>query len=210
MMVPGIMLELDSRLNIRFLNQAGQKVLGCRQPMPGQAPVPFLETLTPASRNQARDFLRGILNVAGNDSTQTELHVQGTGKQPVVLLVNISARGSLGSERGLYLSAMDLNPLLDSAVSPDDIFHTHYHMSPRVREVFELMIRGLSINDIADRLGIADNTVKVHIHTIYMTTGTKNRKELFALLREYQQRSFGYGSYLHSLLAGVIQPERSH
>lgn len=51
----------------------------------------------------------------------------------------------------------------------------------REQEVFRLVMQGLSLKVIADRLSIAESTVKKHVHSIYQKRGVSSRAELMAL-----------------------------
>jgi DNA-binding NarL/FixJ family response regulator len=51
-------------------------------------------------------------------------------------------------------------------------------LSPREREVFDLLRQGLSNRQIAEILFISESTVKVHAHHIYDKLGTRSRTAL--------------------------------
>lgn len=51
-------------------------------------------------------------------------------------------------------------------------------LSPRERELVQLVRQGLRNRDIADRLGITEGTVKVYLHSVFEKTGVANRTEL--------------------------------
>lgn len=55
-------------------------------------------------------------------------------------------------------------------------------LTPREQDVVRLASRGLSNKSIANRLGLREGTVKVHLHNIYQKLGISNRMEL--ILRE--------------------------
>lgn len=64
-------------------------------------------------------------------------------------------------------------------------------LTPRQLDVLQLLARGLSNRDIASKLDVAENTVKVHLATIYEVLGVESRTA--ALLKAQQ--------------LGVVQPE---
>ncbi len=70
----------------------------------------------------------------------------------------------------------DIAQALGHSVSvPDD---PHAKLTPRQREVFELLRQGLSNRQIAGLLFIEESTVKVHAHHIYDKLGTRSRTAL--------------------------------
>jgi two-component system nitrate/nitrite response regulator NarP len=50
-------------------------------------------------------------------------------------------------------------------------------LSPRHREVLELLAEGLRNDEIATRLGLSPNTVKFHVRELYLRIGVRNRVE---------------------------------
>jgi len=50
-------------------------------------------------------------------------------------------------------------------------------LTPREREVWTLVAGGLTNPQIAERLGLSDNTVKFHVQHLFSKLGVKNRTE---------------------------------
>lgn len=57
-------------------------------------------------------------------------------------------------------------------------------LTPRQREVADLVARGLTNKEICSVLGIAEGTVKAHVAALLETLGVSNRTEAAAVLRE--------------------------
>lgn len=57
-------------------------------------------------------------------------------------------------------------------------------LSERERAVMDQVVRGLRNREIADLLGIAEGTVKVHLHKVYEKLGVGSRTELVILANE--------------------------
>lgn len=55
-----------------------------------------------------------------------------------------------------------------------------FDLTPREREVTRLVMEGLSNAEIAERLSLAEITIKKHLSSIYQKTDVKNRRELMA------------------------------
>jgi DNA-binding CsgD family transcriptional regulator len=62
-------------------------------------------------------------------------------------------------------------------------FIEKYEITPREREVIEVMLQGKNDKEIAVKLNIAVNTVQVHLKRIYRKTGAAGRFALSALVR---------------------------
>lgn len=63
-----------------------------------------------------------------------------------------------------------------------------FKVSPRQKEIVELMMQGLSNRKIAEKLFIAQHTVKNHIYALYQKLGVKSRYELVHFFLEYVKR----------------------
>lgn len=61
-------------------------------------------------------------------------------------------------------------------------------LSPRQFEVLELIARGLTNREIADRLHLSSNTVKFHVRTVYERTGVVNRVQAAQVLASARRR----------------------
>lgn len=62
-------------------------------------------------------------------------------------------------------------------------FATEYEISRREMEVIRLICKGWSNQEISDNLHISLQTVKDHVHHIFLKTGIKNRVQLTNLIR---------------------------
>jgi DNA-binding NarL/FixJ family response regulator len=54
----------------------------------------------------------------------------------------------------------------------------------RQRDIVQLVAQGFSNKEIALQLGIAEGTVKLHLHRLYDRLGVRNRKALAALVHK--------------------------
>jgi len=62
-------------------------------------------------------------------------------------------------------------------------------LTPRQQEVLGLLVQGKSNREIAEALGLSENTVKVHLVTIYRVLGVSSRTEaLLAGLQHFPNR----------------------
>ena len=61
-------------------------------------------------------------------------------------------------------------------------------LTGREREILFLLGEGLSNKEIAYRLGLAEGTVRIHVHNIYQKTGIPSRMALIAAALAYLER----------------------
>ena len=59
-----------------------------------------------------------------------------------------------------------------------------YQISKREKEIIELICKGMTNQQISDSLFISLQTVKDHVHRIFIKTGVKNRVQLSNLLED--------------------------
>lgn len=77
-----------------------------------------------------------------------------------------------------------LQRMLDSAGNRDAAVDPLSPLSERERAVMEQVVRGLRNREIAALLGIAEGTVKVHLHKVYEKLGVGSRTELVILANQ--------------------------
>jgi DNA-binding NarL/FixJ family response regulator len=61
-------------------------------------------------------------------------------------------------------------------------------LTGREREILFLLGEGLANKEIAYRLGLAEGTVRIHVHNIYQKTGIPSRMALIAAALAYLER----------------------
>jgi DNA-binding NarL/FixJ family response regulator len=91
--------------------------------------------------------------------------------------VVVAARHAAGSPRSF--TAPDLADAMRRRMSPSGP-----QLSPREREVLDLLAEGLGVSQISRRLFISDSTTKTHISKLYEKLGAGNRAQaIMAALR---------------------------
>lgn len=70
-------------------------------------------------------------------------------------------------------------------------FQKFYLLSEREEEVFYLLLKGLSVKNIAEKLFISPGTAKNHVLKIYKKTETHSRIELATLYQKYESKRIG-------------------
>ena len=69
----------------------------------------------------------------------------------------------------------------------EESFYTRYNLTNREREVAALMISGMSNSEIAERLVLSFNTVKIHVSNVYKKVGVSGRVELMSAVRRFEE-----------------------
>lgn len=70
-----------------------------------------------------------------------------------------------------------------------ELISSEFSLTPREKEIMELVFKGYSNAEIADELFISQNTVKHHIYNLFKKLNVKNRVELICFLREHPSKS---------------------
>lgn len=110
---------------------------------------------------------------------------------------------------GILWNALDLKPSVSGLLLPDDRFFNARHLSDREAEIARLILQGFRTTDIAEKLFIAESTVKGHIGHIYDKFGVSGRPDLMKLAREEQSDKYGFNAYVFSVLDGMIDQTRT-
>lgn len=104
------------------------------------------------------------------------------------LLKNVTAQELADAIRSTYLGLHTFSPEITSSLfqnrsssQKSDLIEP---LTPREREVLELMVAGLSNTEIAKKLGVSKFTVKNHVSNILSKLGAKNRLELIKMAVE--------------------------
>jgi NarL family two-component system response regulator LiaR len=104
------------------------------------------------------------------------------------LLKNVSGADLAEAVRAAHAGRSTLAPeaiqALIQPAEPDSI--PDYDLTPREREVLDLLVKGLTNPEIANRLVISRSTVKVHVSSILSKLGVSNRAEAIAIAIEHR------------------------
>lgn len=78
-------------------------------------------------------------------------------------------------------------------------FSRKYNLSPREQDVLQLMIeRVVNAEDISQKLGISQNTVRIHVKNINSKVGARSKTEILSAFIDF------LGRYYEKLLVGNV------
>jgi PAS domain S-box-containing protein len=158
---PAYVIDRDGRF--RWVNSAYVEIFGDRR---GQ---PFVDAVAPEHRALARtNFAR---KVVGKTTRIFDLKVLDQSGNNVTLRITSAPLRREGKVVGVFGIGIPVErePASD-ARSFDDL-------TPRQQEVLRLLSEGLETQDIAKRLGIADETARNHIRGLLRAIGAHSRLE---------------------------------
>lgn len=125
--------------------------------------------------------LRGLAEgaQAGPPGVRRALTMERPGER---LRIEVTAVGRGRTHLHLWrervLAALQAAPPAAADSQPDASPHASDNLTQREREVALLVADGLRSREVAERLGIAAQTVKSHLKTIFDKLGVRNRVEL--------------------------------
>jgi DNA-binding CsgD family transcriptional regulator len=67
-------------------------------------------------------------------------------------------------------------------------FAHDYSLSPREREVFELLVRGFKYSEIEQSCSLSSGTVKTHVSNLYKKLDVHSRQEMRSLYNQYRSK----------------------
>ena len=200
--LPTIIMETDLYFRITYLNKVGlesfQVALADLEERPNLFDYIFPEDVESLK-------IKTVKMIQEEHREFFEFRIKNKDKLPLNVLARTAPIVDNGLIKGIRWNAINLKIAADSAISPDDLFFTHYKISAREKDIILLLMQGLKIKDIAQQLFISVNTVKTHITMIYSKTGVDNKSGLFEILKNYHVKQFGYQTYLFSFLNKIFQ-----
>ncbi|MEJ5976716.1 helix-turn-helix transcriptional regulator [Novosphingobium sp. PS1R-30] len=170
---------VDAYANVLFANDAAERICDESRALRLTDDVIRATALSDSLRLQAA--IEHV--VSGRDSSTLEAPVIALNRargRPVMLSVNPMGSSALQNDQAAaILCIFDPECNFASSIKPACEFHRLSAMESRVAE---LMVKGHSITEAADRLGIKEYTARSYLKQIFQKTGTNRQGELVALL----------------------------
>jgi DNA-binding NarL/FixJ family response regulator len=82
-----------------------------------------------------------------------------------------------------------------AGISGHEAFYLKTEITRREKEIIEQIMKGLTNQEIADRLFITLQTVKDHTHNIYLKADVRNRIELVNLISQIEKHVREKGNF---------------
>jgi DNA-binding CsgD family transcriptional regulator len=173
-------LLVGGDLSIVHANEAARAMLAARDPVSGER-----GRLAVASE-PAQRMLAQAVAAAGRD--EREIDRAGLGipvrreSGPAVLHVLPLRYGAVRPRLAPQaVAAVFVVPAAVPRPVPEQALAALFDLTPAEAKVFALLASGLSVADAARSLGIAQSTVKTHLHQLFQKTGAKRQAELVRL-----------------------------
>ncbi|MCD1654028.1 substrate-binding domain-containing protein [Treponema zuelzerae] len=201
--VPVMILETDTLLRITYANPSALKGL-CLQEAGGLTSLKkFLEADDASAVDELVHRLdrERILDYPGLRLICPE-HKRYI---PVARISGIVDRK--GNLRSIRWNALDPLTFLGDGLLPDSDFFANRNITKREKEIIELQLQGYRIKDIAEKLFIAESTVKGHLTQVYNKLGITGKGELLRLLKDEQGGRYGFSAYVLSLVNRLLSIE---
>jgi predicted ATPase/DNA-binding CsgD family transcriptional regulator/uncharacterized protein HemY len=162
-------------LRLSLLISIGQLLLQTGRQERGLEVLAFVQQHT-ATTHEARDRVQRLLEIFSSRNSPgviegtrlTDLEMLTTRLQVELAALETQSKAGPQTSRSVQLSAQPLTEPL----------------TPRERELLQLLAAGLSYQQIAERLTIAVGSVKSHSHNIYAKLGVRNRVQAAARAAE--------------------------
>jgi DNA-binding CsgD family transcriptional regulator len=168
------LFAIDRNMTIRWLNRASREIVGDRE---GE---PFTEVLEASSVPVAnRAFAQKTVgNVASTEYDVSLRRSDGTLVRAEISSIPFHGEGSIAGVFGLAA--------IDEQAPPPRATDGEVTLTPRQAQVLHLLARGCSTEQMADELGVADDTIRNHVRAILRRLGVHSR--LDAVIVAYQRR----------------------
>lgn len=171
--------DLDGDSALRSIRERTPHVAVLDAVMPGMSAVAILETVRDLNLPTKVVLLAGELG--SEDLTELiRLGVDGIllkDEASSVLLDCLNSVAGGGRWVSVHLVERALNIAANGGSSVAGL-------TSRETEIAECVASGLQNKEIAERLGIADGTVRIHVHNIFKKLGIQNRVELANRIHE--------------------------
>jgi DNA-binding LacI/PurR family transcriptional regulator/DNA-binding CsgD family transcriptional regulator len=203
--LPMMVIETDASLAIRYANLAATRCLALDGTSATLSKFIYREDLPLASS-------LSVKLTPGKFSEFPGIRFVEPLNHRIIPVLRVSGIFSGEDQRlsRLRWNALDPHPIVSGMLLPDTAFFAERKLSEREEEIARLLLQGLRIRDIADRLFIVESTVKGHLVHIYNKFGVSNRSSFMKQVHDEQSGRYGYNAYIFSILGGILNLDDPH
>ena len=181
---------LDRNRSLLFMNRSAERLCTPARGLSARRGKSGVCALEAANARENAALQRAIEHVlrppgehppGGESASADPLIIHGPqGLDPlVVTVIHLPARLSIAAEPGVVL-------VIEDPVSPrpaaEQLFAGLFAMTPAECRIARALLAGEAPKQIAERLGISENTVRTHIKSLHTKTATRSLAALTALL----------------------------
>lgn len=201
--VPIMVLETDVMFGILYANPAAREGLVLPD---GEELTSLKKYLEKEDRELADDIVRRIPSIRELD--YPGIRLMSPQRRQYIPVVRVSGKFDLkGNLMSLRWNALDPLPFLKDGILPDRDFFAAHQITGRAQEIVELQLQGYRIRDIAEKLCIAESTVKGHLTQVYNKLGISGKGELLRVLKDERGGKLGFSAYVFSLVNRLLSVE---
>lgn len=201
-LLPTLLFETDLDMNLTFMNKTTLELFGYdSNDILNKSLTSLLDR---DNIGKLAKYCHKIMS-SGNSSSFMEFKMKTVKGNEVALLGKASPIYYEDRIEGFRWSAINIKLMIGSLMKTDHDFFDKYNLTKREREVLNLLLEGNKNRMIAEKLFIAESTVKDHLGAIYSKVNVKNRQALFMKLEESQRNIFGPESFLISIISRIMK-----
>lgn len=201
-LLPTLLFETDIDMNLTFMNKTSLELFGFD---PNDILNKSLTSLLDFDNmGKIAKYCQKIMTT-GTSSSFLEFKMRTAKGKDIAVLGKASPIFYEDRIEGFRWSAINIKLMIGSLMKTDHDFFDKYNLTKREREVLNLLLEGNKNRMIAEKLFIAESTVKDHLGAIYSKMNVKNRQALFMKLEESQRNIFGPESFLVSIISRIMK-----
>lgn len=199
-LLPSLIFETDNELNMSFMNKETLNIFGLSDTdTSNKSLISFLDY---ESLSKVVNYCQKI--TYSGSSSYIELKINTSNNRQTTILAKASLIIDENKVKGYRWSAINIKSMLNSMTQSNDLFFNKFDFTNREKEIVSLLLEGNKNRMIAQKLFIAESTVKGHLRAIYSKMNIKNRQDLYIMLEETQKNNFGADSFLFSMISRLM------
>jgi len=177
--LPVAIIEIDFKHKTTYVNKYSKELLGI---LIGDDLLDYFDI-------KIKDKIKkNIVKLYQKDSLEiNQYELKSRNGEKIKALIKFNTLYKENNVEGIRVAIFELEPNCNIVLMPDKTFYEKYGISEREKEVIMLLVKGLSYNEIGEKLFISYKTVDKHVSNIYEKTSVNNRFSLINLIQGSQE-----------------------